>query len=234
MRLTIADAVLDRFPDTFLGVVVLRGIDNAGESAALARRLETAQAAIPERFRDMPVAEHPSLAVWREAYRRFGASPKEHRSSIENLVRRVLKGNPLPSVNRLVDLCNAVSLEALLPAGTEDLDAIDGDVELAVAGENEPSVRLLGEPEARPPRPGEVIYRDRAGALCRRWNWTEAERTKVTERTRNALVVLESLPPIPAEAVRAAAETVVLLSREQCGGEARTAWLDRSEPGLTL
>jgi DNA/RNA-binding domain of Phe-tRNA-synthetase-like protein len=87
-----------------------------------------------------------TFACWREAYRRFGAKPKDHPSSIENLVRRVSKGHSLRHVNRLVDLYNAISLKHLVPAGGEDLDAIDGDVELAFAGDAEPTVRLLGEP----------------------------------------------------------------------------------------
>ena len=50
-------------------------------------------------------------------------------------MRRALKGHAIPHINRVVDTYNAVSLETLLPAGAEDLAAIEGDVELAIAGE---------------------------------------------------------------------------------------------------
>ncbi len=234
MRLTISPAVLELFPGAILGVAVARGIDNSGEDPALARALRSAEASLPQRLGGLPVSEHPRVAVWREAYRRFGAKPKDSPSSIENLVRRVGKGHAVGHVNRVVDIYNAVSLEALLPAGAEDLDAIDGDVDLAVAGENEPPVRLLGEPEARPPRPGEVIYRDRAGAICRRWNWKEADRTKLTERTRDALVVVEGLPPIEPAAVREAVEEIAARIRKHCGGSVETAILDRERPSLEI
>ena len=197
-------------------------------------RLRRAEAALPGRLGGVPIADHPNVAVWREAYRRFGAKPKDHPSSIENLARRVLKGHAVAHINRVVDIYNAVSLETLLPAGAEDLDAIDGDVELAVAGDAEPPVRLLGEPESRPPKPGEVIYRDRAGAICRRWNWKEADRTKLTAATRNALVVVEALPPVAPEAVASAIEQIARRVRDICGGTVGTAMLDRGRPSVDL
>ncbi|HTO87401.1 MAG TPA: phenylalanine--tRNA ligase beta subunit-related protein [Thermoanaerobaculia bacterium] len=234
MRLTIAEAVVSRFPGTVLGVAVARGIDNSGPDSEVTALLREAQTGIPARFAGRPVAEHPNFAVWREAYRSFGAKPKEHRSSIESLVRRVLKGEAIPHVNRLVDIYNAVSLQTLLPAGAEDLDAMEGDLELTIASGEEPPVRLLGEPEARPPRAGEVIYRDRAGVVCRRWNWKEADRTKLTERTRNAVAVVEGLPPIEPSAVAAAIEAIALWTRTRCGGAVTTAILGRLRPSVDL
>jgi len=234
MILTISAAVLERFPGTVLGVAVARRIDNGGADPAVQDRLRRAEAGIAQPFRDVPVTEHPNIAVWREAYRRFGAKPKDHPSSIENLVRRVLKGQALPTVNTLVDIYNAVSLETLLPAGAEDLDAIAGDVELAIAGESESPVKLLGEPEARPPKAGEVIYRDRAGAICRRWNWKEADRTKLTAQTVNALVVVEGLPPLGRCDVESAIGEIANRIRAHCGGDVTTAMLDREHPAADL
>jgi DNA/RNA-binding domain of Phe-tRNA-synthetase-like protein len=230
VRLTIDGGVLALFPEAVLGAAAARGVANGGEDPASAGDLRRAEAGLPELLAGASPAEHPRIAAWREAYRRFGAKPKDHPSSVENLVRRVLKGWTVPHVNRIVDIYNAVSLETLLPAGAEDIDAIEGDVELALAAANEPPVRLLGEPEARPPRPGEVVYRDRLGAICRRWNWKEADRTKLTERTRNALVVVEGLPPVPRAEVAAAIGEIARRIRERCGGEVETAILDRESP----
>jgi lysyl-tRNA synthetase class 2 len=234
MRLTITPSVLELFPGTVLGVAVARGIDNSGDDPALAEALRRAEASLPQRLGDGNLTEHPRIAVWREAYRRFGAKPKDYPSSIENLVRRALKGHAIPHINRVVDIYNAVSLESLLPVGAEDLDAVDGYVELAVAADSEPPVRLLGEAEARPPRPGEVIYRDRVGAICRRWNWKEADRTKVSEGTGNALIVVEGLPPIERSVVEKELRELGRRVRAHCGGQVVEATLDRREPSVEL
>lgn len=39
----------------------------------------------------------------------------------------------------------------------------------------------------------------RGEVLCRRWNWRECEKTKMTEQTRDVLLVSEGLPPVSAQ-----------------------------------
>ncbi len=108
MRLTIHAAVRERFPGTVLGVAVVSGIAHSGEDPAVTAGLRRAEAALPALLNGMPVADHPRIAVWRDAYRRFRARPKDHPSSVENLVRRVDKGWAVPHIHRLVDIYNAV------------------------------------------------------------------------------------------------------------------------------
>ena len=213
-----------------IGIVAFQGVRNAGESAELSELLRREEDDAIRRVGAAPIPEHPHIAPWREAYRKFGAKPKDHPSSIENLIRRVVKGHRLPHVNLLVDLYNAVSLRHLVPVGGEDLSAVDGDIELRFATDSEPAVRLLGEPESRPPKPGEVIYADRAGALCRRWNWKEADRTKLTEATTAGFLVVEGLPPVDRPLLDAALADLAALVVTHCGGSVFTSVLDPDNP----
>ena len=125
----------------------------------------------------------------------------------------------LLSINPLVDLYNVVSLRHLLPVGGEDLEKVTGPIFLTFAGDDEPPVPLLGERRERPPYPGEVIYRDGVGAICRRWNWKEADRTKLTPGTRDAVLVIEALPPAGEAEVIAALEDLAGLIERFCGGQ---------------
>ena len=235
-KLILREDIARVFPGALIGVAAFEGVRNSGESAGLAELLRREEDEAVRRLGTARPAEHPLIVPWREAYRAFGAKPKDHPSSIENLLRRVLKGHRLPHVNRLVDLYNAVSLRHLVPVGGEDLGSVDGDVELRFAGETEPAVRLLGEPpeSARPPKPGEVIYADGQGALCRRWNWKEAERTKLTEATTRGFLVVEGLPPVGRAEVDAALEDLSAMVVEHCGGAVRTGVLDREHPAFDL
>jgi DNA/RNA-binding domain of Phe-tRNA-synthetase-like protein len=235
--LRVTEEVFARFPEVVLGVVVALGVDNTGDGAGLAgplRQEEERVRAALARAAGAQIAEHPHIAPWREAYRQFGAKPREHPSSIENLARRVLKGWTVPHVNPLVDLYNTISLRHLVPVGGEDLDRVQGDVLLTLATDQEAPVQLLGEPEARPPKPGEVIYKDDLGTLCRRWNWKEAERTKLTAETRNAFLVIEGLPPVGRDLVERATGELGRLIREHCGGEVRVRLIDREQPSAPL
>lgn len=232
--LRVTTEIFALFPATLLGVVVARGIDNTSEDGAILIGLRREEERIRERLAGAQITEHPHIAPWREAYRKFGAKPKDYPSSIENLLRRVLKGQSLPRINPLVDLYNTISLRHLVPAGGEDLDRIAGDVRLTLAKDGEAPVHLLGEPEARPPKPGEVIYRDDLGAICRRWNWKEADRTKLTAATGNAVLVVEGLPPVGREIIASATEELAELIRGHCGGQVEAALLDRQQPEIEL
>ena len=70
----------------------------------------------------------------------------------------------------------------------------------------------------------------RAGAICRRWNWKEADRTKLGEHTKNAMLVVEGLPPTTRDDVAEVVEELARCVRERCGAEVTTAILDRSQP----
>ena len=233
-RLLVTPEIFALFPDAVLGVIFAHEIDNTRGDEKIQAGLREEEARVRELFAAQPIPEHPRIAPWREAYRKFGAKPKDHPSSIENLVRRVAKGHAVPKVNPLVDLYNTVSLRFLLPAGGEDLDHTQGDIRLTVAGEGEAPVRLLGEPEARPPYPGEVIYKDDLGAICRRWNWKEADRTRLTPQTRRAILVLEGLPPVGVEQIVEATGTLAAWLSVYCCARISTAVIDRGQPEMTL
>ena len=232
--LRVSEDIFRTFPDALIGVAVFSGVDNAGESAEVTTALRAEEDRAAASLAGASIPDHPRVAPWRAAYRAFGAKPKDHPSSIENLMRRVAKGGRLPHISKLVDLYNVVSLRHLVPVGGEDLSTVEGDVELAFAGANEPAVRLLGEPEARPPKPGEVIYRDAVGALCRRWNWKEADRTKLTDRTRDGFLVVEALPPVTRAELEAALADLANMVRSHCGGAVRIEILHAGHPELLL
>lgn len=56
---------------------------------------------------------------------------------------------------------------------------------------------------------GEVVWADDLGVTCRRWNWRQGRRTRLTEVSRNAYFILESLtPPYKAAALDRAVEEI--------------------------
>lgn len=234
MRFLIADSIFEQHPDLMIGIVVARDIDNSTDNHEISDLLRAAEAALPEKIGDLPASQHPQIAPWREAYRKFGAKPKKYPSSIENLTKRVLKGASLSHINNLVALYNVVSLTHVVPVGGEDLDTIEGDIQLTVATTDEAAVRLLGERQPRPPYADEIIYKDDVGTICRRWNWKEADRTKLTHDTKNAFLVIEAIPPISRDVLKAAVSDLAESVDRYCGGEVSTTMLDRSHSACSL
>ena len=233
MRFSIDPGVLERFPGLSIGVVLASGVDNSRgrEQAAAILRDQT------ERVRSAWSRERlesdPRIAAWREAYRVFGAKPKKHRCSIENMLRTILDGGDVRSINPVVDLYNAVSLGHCIPVGGDDLDRVDGDIRLTIATGDERFVPLNGT-DAVSPKPGEVIYRDDDDVLCRRWNWRECDKSKLTEATTSLCLVVEGLPPVPADEVRRISDQLAELIGTYCGGRMAERILDRQTPTIEI
>ena len=233
-HLRVDPEIFKRYPDLLLGLLVLTGVENGGRHDDLDRQLGAAQAKVRQDLAGVTLSEHPNVAPWRGAYRAIGVKAKQYPSSLENLLRRVLKGEELRSINPLVDLYNVVSLRHLVPVGGEDLDALRGDLRLRVAGEDEPAVVLLGDNEAKPPKPGEVMYADDAGAVCRRFNWKEAERSKLIGNTERAVLVVEALPPVTEEKLQNALHDLTELAERFCGATVVQHVLSPASPAVAL
>ena len=149
-----------------LGVLVFDAVvlreDDAALTGAIEDALELLRASGP------PEA---AFEATRAMYRRFGIDPTRRRPSSEALLRRIRKGDRLPRINTLVDVCNWCSVEVQLPYGLYDLDRIDGDVELRMG--------LDGEPI---PASARTSSTSRGG----RWSPTGAARSAIPPPTRHA------------------------------------------------
>lgn len=119
-----------------LGALVVDAVTNA----RVTDRLDAPLAEVESRVRAHPPEE--SQAV-RTMYRRIGVDPTRTRPSSEALLRRVRKGDRLPRINTLVDLCNWCSLEFQLPYGLYDVAALEPPVKLRLGreGESYPGIR---------------------------------------------------------------------------------------------
>jgi len=175
----------------------------------------------------------PRIISWREAYRSFGAKPSKHRCSIENAIRAILNSGEFPSINKAVDVYNAISLKYCVPAGGDDLDHVVGDIVLTFARGNERFVPLNGT-DSMPPKEGEAIYRDDEGVLCRRWNWRECDKSKMTAESTNLCLVVEGLPPVSAEEVRQILAELGEAIERFCGSSAILHLVDRDTPVVEI
>ena len=77
-----------------------------------------------------------------------------------------------------------------------------------------------------------MVWRDNLGATCRRWNWRQGTRTRITEASTSLWFVLERLEPMPTEALLTAGkELVEALQQEGLSGVSNLILLDVANPG---
>jgi len=160
------------------GVLWLDGATVIEHDSRMNAPLATAEAAV----RMSPPVETTAV---RSMYKRVGLDPTKTRPSSEALLRRVRRGDPLPRINSMVDVCNWCSLEFQLPYGLYDASRIDGDVELR---RGHPGEFYAGIRKDDVHVGGRITLADRVGAFGN--PTSDSARTMVTIGTTRGLLVV--------------------------------------------
>ena len=232
MHFKISPEIFEKYPGLHIGVVIASGIDNNSVSDEVISLLRSEEKRIKSEYDTSTLSENPKIAAWRAAYSAFGAKPKKYKCSVENLYRMILDDIELKHINKLVDIYNYISIKHTIPVGGDDADKVDGAVILKLASGEEPFTELNSE-ELKNPKPGEVVYCDDKEVLCRRWNWRECDKSKMTKDTKNACLVVEGLSPFSKEEVESIIKELAELVVKNCGGEVETFVLEKANPSLS-
>ena len=155
------------------------------EGATVVEREHRMDAALAAAESDVRIHPPDEVAAVRTMYKRVGLDPTKTRPSSEALLRRIRKGDTLPRINSMVDVCNWCSLEFQLPYGLYDAARIDGDVELRIGrpGESYPGIRKDDVNVG-----GRIALVDRLGPFGN--PTSDSARTMVTTQTTKALLVV--------------------------------------------
>ncbi|WAZ19776.1 phenylalanine--tRNA ligase beta subunit-related protein [Streptomyces cinnabarinus] len=215
LTLTVSDEVRALAPGFTHVAIEAHGLVNGPSTDAGSALLDEAARRLAVRLDGRAPHEDPHMVAWRQTYTAFGSKPSRTRNSAEALAKRALSGAGLPRINLLVDLYNAISVAHLIPVGGEDLDCVQGGMRLVRATGEESFVTVADGAEAvEHPDAGEVVWCDDTGVTCRRWNWRQGPRTRLTEESVSAIFLLEGMAPMPvAEVERAAAELAESLEK---------------------
>jgi DNA/RNA-binding domain of Phe-tRNA-synthetase-like protein len=233
MKFTITKEIFDKFPDLTIGIIVAKGINNKGEEKEVLDLIKKQQQEIRNNFETRTLTENEEISTWRKAYSLFGAKPKKYRCSVENLYRMTLNDIDLTHINKIVDIYNYMSIKHMIPVGGDDINHIDGNISLTFAKGDE-SFTQLNTDETKSPKEGEVVYRDNKEILCRRWNWRECDKSKMTEDTKNVTLVVEGLPPFTKDKIKEIIEELNTLTKKYCGGETEMFILNKDNPEITI
>ena len=224
MKITVEDEFWELFPQAQISIMVVKGLDNSVDESKdlyfkslLDKGSKQAEDVIQE---------------WRGVFSKF-KTKKGARSSIEALLKRVSQGREFNPINPLVDIYNSVSLSYAVPCGGEDIAKIQGGLHLGKAQGGEPFFPLGAETDA-PALPEEIIYYDDEGAVCRCFNWREAQRTMLTEGTTDAVLVIEAINEDQAKRAQAAMQELQSLVEDYFGVKGEITHLTIDNPSVDI
>lgn len=161
----------------------------------------------------------PEVIWFQDLLRKVGVNPRKHQPSLERLLDFALKRGDLPAINSLVDVYNLVSIRSRCSLGAHDLDRISLPVALRLLAGTE-MFTPLGRDSPERVVAGEYGYVDGSDRVLCRLDVLQAEFSKVTHATVNALLIIEGTQMHPVSPFRRTFEDAVEQITRYCGGGA--------------
>ena len=233
MKFIASESFWDLFPEAEIGLILFKDIKMEEKSSReIKDKLDEANEKALDYLTKPVFSENPVIKVWRDAFRLF-KTKKGARCSIEALLKRVSKDQDVGSINPLVDIYNAASLNYALPCGAEDIDKFVGDLRLEVTQGGD-DFQAIGEDKNSPTLEGELCYKDDEGAVCRCFNWRDGQRTMITEKTKNAILFMESIAPQRKEDLKEAINYLAENLEKYLEGKVEIHFVSKENPSVEI
>jgi DNA/RNA-binding domain of Phe-tRNA-synthetase-like protein len=190
------------FPGISVGEGIIRSVQITKENPGLESLKKEIIGEIRSRFTLDSVKDDPIFRAYRDFFWGVGVDPTKTRPASEALVRRVLSGGKLPTINTAVDAYNLSSAVTGIPIAAFDAGTLSGGLTMRFAGEGE---QFLGIGMERPVmlRERQVIVTD-AEKVIAVYPYRDSDETKVTMGTKNILILTCGVPDVGREKVIAA------------------------------
>lgn len=217
MVLKISADLRKRFPELCVLVAGVDGVKVEKEKVELQQFKEKIMEEVKRTYDLATVKDVPIFRAYRDFFWRIGIDPTKNRPAAEALIRRVLAGKPLPKINTLVDAYNLASIKTCISIGAFDAGRIRGDLVLRLARKGE-EFTGIGMEKPMVLEGNEAVVSD-SEKLIAIYPYRDADDTKVTETTKNVLLLICGAPGIDEGVLKRASQTTVDYITKFCGGE---------------
>ncbi|MHC1590014.1 MAG: B3/B4 domain-containing protein [Candidatus Hecatellaceae archaeon] len=216
MNITIHPEVKNAFPDLEVLTRQINGVKVERRNASLEKFREELVEEVKGRYSLETLGSLPTFKAYRAFFWKIGIDPTKNRPAAEALIRRILRGNPPPTINTLVDAYNLASIKTEIALAAFDVDGLKGSLTMRFASQGE---EFLGIGMSKPLslRGGEIVISD-SEKLVAIYPYRDAENTKVTEGTGDVLILVCGVPGIPREKLDYAGRVAVEYVVRFCGG----------------
>ncbi len=225
MFLRVEKKILELRSGIYVGVVTAMGLDNQSPNEKIGKLLRGEVEAAAGALSGKNLKEDEDLQLYRCAMKELGVNPSKYPCSIESILTRISKKGEFPAVSPVVDLGNYISIKYRLPVGVHDMDTLQEDLWIRLAGEEDCGIEenhLQGDEL----KPGEPVYVSGHLVRTRRWIWRQMPAGRVAETAKNFLFPIDGFYD-NREQVEAACAELVSRIREFFSVEAEFGVINR-------
>jgi DNA/RNA-binding domain of Phe-tRNA-synthetase-like protein len=216
MSLEIDSQLKTVFPDLNVRTLHINGVYIQKRSTELEKfKVEVTEQVRNEYDLDT-VKDYPTFRAYRDFFWSIKIDPTKIRPAAEALIRRILAGKKLPCINTLVDAYNLASIKTRIAIATFDADMLEGELLMRFAQDAEQFVGI-GMEKPLILRGGEIVVSDKK-KLVAVYPYRDADNTKVTEKTKNIMMVICGVPGIPKQELDMASDVALEYVTRFCKG----------------
>ncbi len=204
------------FPNLQALLCSVNGIEVVKESKELLSFKEQVVAEVQKAYDLDSLRDTNIFRVYRDFFWRVGIDPTKIRPASEALVRRILAGKPIPSINTLVDAYNLASIKTEIGIAAFDRDKLEGELLLRYARAGE-IFRGIGWEDSKGLQGGEIVASD-TRKLVAIYPYRDADDSKITLQTKHVRLLICGVPGIEEQKLNEAAKVTIDYITRFCGG----------------
>jgi DNA/RNA-binding domain of Phe-tRNA-synthetase-like protein len=209
----------DRFPGLRVVIGYIDGVKVQRTDANLEKFKDEVLAEVKKKYDLESLKDVAIFRAYRDFFWKVGIDPTKIRPAAEALIRRILGGKQIPTINTVVDSYNMASIKTEIALAAFNRDELKGSLLMRTA-ENGERFLGIGMSEPMELNGGEVVIADEE-KLVAVYPYRDAEKSKVSEATRNLLILVCGVPGINEQHLMNAGKVALELVTRFCGGEGR-------------
>ncbi|MBX5321541.1 MAG: phenylalanine--tRNA ligase beta subunit-related protein [Candidatus Bathyarchaeota archaeon] len=212
--------VAAKFPELAVSIGTINNVSVKRENVEIRELRRALYLEVKAKHDVEKLKENPVVRAYRDFYWKLGIDPTKTRPSGEALLRRVLHGYELPTISTAVDAYNLASMKTIIPISGFDKNRLSPPFNVRFAEDNEPFTGI-GTEKPTALKSNMLVLADTKRVLCI-YPHRDADQTKITEKTKNILLVGYGAPGITEQQLEEAVGTALNYIRATCGGEIET------------
>lgn len=214
---TIDPLIKKVYPSVLIGIAVIKNINITKTN----NDLEKDRQELLDSLKGLTTEQlgiYREITSYRRLYKDMGIDWHSRRPSPEALLRRIALNKGLYTINTCVDAYNLVVMKHRVSVGAFDADQVEFPTVLRYARQGD-EILLLGDSLPTKYSSKEIAYYDKLGGYNIDFNYRDAQRTMVTEKTKNIWINVDGVYDITPKQVEQSLKESIEIILKYCGGE---------------
>ena len=216
MNIRIKKEVFEKHPRLQIAFILIKRMNNSEKLKEAQHLLKESEKLISLTFNKETIKNHYLIQPWVISQQEFGEKARHYHTSVEKLLQKVLRRRSLKTKDTLTNIIRSVAIRHIVPFGIDDLSKIDRGITFDISSGKERKQILKNLNE------GDLFYHDSKNILGTKLDYWKSNKTILSNKSANALIHFEALPPISRKELSQLVKETEGLVKAFCGGRVKS------------